>query len=280
MTDYGQEYPALAFAPRRPRAAALALVLDLTLIALLVLITSVVLVGAIIALRVAQQGLDPSELAAMDAGAQLQLLGVGGLFVVLLIQNAIFIGVPLARTLLLRREPPAALGLRFTPPLRLMLLGIALGIGVLAGNLVLGAIFSALGVRQNQAEQYPLVAGDYRGQALFLLGAALIVPLGEEILFRGYLFGSLRAIGAERSWGLPAAYLISALLFGLAHSLSATEGIVALIVPTTAMGIVLAWGFHSTGSIIPGVIAHAMNNAVALLALVTCINTPGLCPVS
>jgi hypothetical protein len=35
---------------------------------------------------------------------------------------------------------------------------------------------------------------------------------------------------------------------------------------------------HRTGSLIPCIIAHAMNNSVGLLALVVCVNSPGICP--
>jgi membrane protease YdiL (CAAX protease family) len=33
-----------------------------------------------------------------------------------------------------------------------------------------------------------------------------------------------------------------------------------------------------TGSLLPSIVAHALNNGVALLALVTCVNNPGICP--
>ena len=34
----------------------------------------------------------------------------------------------------------------------------------------------------------------------------------------------------------------------------------------------------STGSLIPGIIAHAINNGVVLVSLLICINIPGTCP--
>jgi uncharacterized protein len=281
MTQYDQQYPAptvsLPPAPA-PRRLALELVLDLLILLVALFVTALGLLAAIIGVRVAQQQISPADLAGLSAANQLELIGVGGVFLVLLVQNLLFIAVPLVRTRLLRREPLAAIGLQAPSPLRLVLFGFGLGALVLVGNALLGLLFSSLGIRQNQAEQYPLYAGDYMGQALFMLGAAVIVPIGEEILFRGYLFGTLRRIGAGRSWGLPAAYLVSAVVFGLAHSLAATQGIVGLIVPTTVMGLLLAWGVQRTGSVLPSIVAHSVNNGVALIALVTCVNNPGMCP--
>jgi membrane protease YdiL (CAAX protease family) len=41
---------------------------------------------------------------------------------------------------------------------------------------------------------------------------------------------------------------------------------------------VFAWGFDRSGSLLPGIVAHALNNSIAFAALLTCINNPGVCP--
>jgi membrane protease YdiL (CAAX protease family) len=261
-----------------PRRLALVLVLDLLIILLAWVVTSVIVVGLVVGLRAVQQGLGFGDINALGRDGMLRLIGVDGILLALIVQNVIFAGVPLLRTRLVRREPLSSIGIQAPRPLRLLGYGIATGLLLLVANAALGTLFASFGVRQNQAEQYPLFAGDYVGQALFMLGAAVLVPIGEEILFRGYLFHTLRRIGAGTNWGLPLAFVVSALLFGLAHSLAATEGVVALIVPTFVMGIGLAYVVHRTGSVLPAIVAHAMNNGVALLALVTCVNNPGLCP--
>ncbi len=87
---------------------------------------------------------------------------------------------------------------------------------------------------------------------------ALIViaaPVAEEIFFRGMLFGGLR----KRLSTFPAA-AISALVFGGLH---ATTGITA-VPPLIIFGFVLALLYERTGSLVPGIIAHAINNALAL----------------
>lgn len=273
--DHTLAPPPVQLAP--PRRLALELALDLLIIAVAWVVTSIAVGLAVLVARALMQGLSLADLGGLGNEGVLALMGADGVLLALLVQNAIFVGVPLLRTRLLRREPLATIGLRAPAPLRLTLYGLGLGALLLAANAALGALFASFGVRQNQAEQYPLFAGDYLGQALFMLGAAVVVPVGEEVLFRGYVFHTLRRIGAGTAWGLPVAFLLSAALFGVAHALAATQDVVALVIPTTVMGLGLAWAVHRTGSLLPCIIAHAMNNGVALLALAACVNNPGLC---
>ena len=56
-----------------------------------------------------------------------------------------------------------------------------------------------------------------------------------------------------------------------------TQGALALIVPIFFIALVLAWGMHRTGSLLPGIIAHALFNSVQLVALIYCINNPTVC---
>lgn len=83
-----------------------------------------------------------------------------------------------------------------------------------------------------------------------------VAPVSEEVCFRGMLFGGLR----ER---LPriAAAVISGLIFGGLHAVTGITAVPPLIV----FGFVLALLYEKTGSIIPGILLHALNNSVALL---------------
>lgn len=78
----------------------------------------------------------------------------------------------------------------------------------------------------------------------------------EELCFRGMLFGGLRQ-------GMPlwAAVALSGLIFGGLHALSG----VTAVPPLMVFGMVLALLYDRTGSILPGMILHALNNSVALL---------------
>jgi uncharacterized protein len=91
-------------------------------------------------------------------------------------------------------------------------------------------------------------------QILLIVFAASI---SEEICFRGFLFGGLR----ERFPRLAAA-LLSAVIFGALHALTG----ISAVPPLIAFGFVLALLYEKTGSIVPGIILHMLNNSVALLA--------------
>ena len=85
-----------------------------------------------------------------------------------------------------------------------------------------------------------------------------LAALSEEMFFRGFVFSGLRS----RMTVWPAA-VISGLVFGLVH---APTGITTVI-PLAVFGVALAWLYDRTGSLWPSVIAHAMNNALALAIL-------------
>jgi membrane protease YdiL (CAAX protease family) len=89
-----------------------------------------------------------------------------------------------------------------------------------------------------------------------ILLIAIAAPVAEEVCFRGMLFGGLR----ER---LPfwAAALISGAIFGLLH---VTTG-VSVVPPLIAFGFLLALVYEKTGSIVPCILLHMLNNSVALL---------------
>jgi membrane protease YdiL (CAAX protease family) len=91
-------------------------------------------------------------------------------------------------------------------------------------------------------------------QILLIVFAA---PVTEEICFRGMLFGGLRT-------KLPriAAALICGLIFGALHALTGVTAVPPLIV----FGFLLALLYERTGSIIPGMLLHMLNNTVALLS--------------
>ncbi len=90
-------------------------------------------------------------------------------------------------------------------------------------------------------------------QVLLIVIAA---PVSEEVCFRGMLFGGLR----EKLPRLGAA-AISGLVFGGLHALTGVSAVPPLIV----FGFLLALLYEKTGSIVPGILLHMLNNSVALL---------------
>ncbi|HXF29911.1 MAG TPA: CPBP family glutamic-type intramembrane protease [Solirubrobacterales bacterium] len=89
-------------------------------------------------------------------------------------------------------------------------------------------------------------------QVLLIVVAA---PVSEEICFRGMLFGGLR----EKLPRLAAA-LLCGLIFGALHAITGITAVPPLIV----FGFLLALLYERTGSILPGMILHMLNNIVAL----------------
>ncbi|MGE0359359.1 MAG: ABC transporter permease subunit/CPBP intramembrane protease [Vicinamibacterales bacterium] len=78
----------------------------------------------------------------------------------------------------------------------------------------------------------------------------LTPALCEELFFRGLIFAGLRRLGA---WP---AVLIAALLFGLAHAS------IYRLLPTFTLGVLLGVVRWRSGSVVPGIVMHAVNNGL------------------
>ncbi len=262
-----------------PLAAVMLIDLVLIIVAVLVLAT---LVGiAFVVFRALQQGVPLASLAGNQALA-LKLLGPDGTVVTLLVQNGICVLVPVLRVALIRREPLAEIGFQAPNPGRLIMLGVGMAAVMFAGSIALSLAFAQFGIEQNQAEQlkkqFSLLPGDTFGQLLFLVGGGLLAPIGEEVLFRGYVFNAIRVTFVSKRWGIALAYLASSLLFASIHIFGVTQGQAALLVPIFFIALVLAWGMHRTGSLLPVIVAHALFNSVQLVVLIYYINNPGTLP--
>lgn len=88
---------------------------------------------------------------------------------------------------------------------------------------------------------------------LIVFGASIV----EELAFRGMLFGGLR----ERLPRVPAA-LAAGTVFGLLHAFTG----ISAVPPLIALGFIFCLLYEKTGSIVPGILLHMLNNSVALAA--------------
>ena len=122
------------------------------------------------------------------------------------------------------------------------------------GAYLLFAMLYSLLITQPEQDDIAEGFGPIPIQILLIVVAA---PVAEEVCFRGYLFGGLR----EK---LPAwsAALIAGVIFGALHALTG----ISAVPPLIAFGVVLCLLYEKTGSIVPGIILHVLNNSVALLA--------------
>ncbi|MEX2448594.1 MAG: type II CAAX endopeptidase family protein [Solirubrobacterales bacterium] len=122
------------------------------------------------------------------------------------------------------------------------------------GAYLLFAILYVALVGEPEQEDIAEAFGPVPVQILLIVLAASV---SEEICFRGMLFGGLR----ERLPRWPAA-LISASVFGALHAFTG----VSAVPPLIAFGVIMALLYERTGSIVPGIILHMLNNSAALAA--------------
>jgi membrane protease YdiL (CAAX protease family) len=143
-------------------------------------------------------------------------------------------------------------------------IGLAAGLSGLVVIDIIGNLLSQVGLRPNQLEQFEFVLSEGPlAFALLLVAAGIIAPFVEELFFRGFLFGVLR-----RRQPLWAAYLVSSVLFTILHlepNRMNVEQMAGLSVGIFILAIILAWVYQHTGSLFPGMIAHAVNNATGLI---------------
>ena len=84
----------------------------------------------------------------------------------------------------------------------------------------------------------------------------LLAPIAEELVFRGAVLRTLLLWKPERRWLM---IFLSALLFALAH-VNPAQFFHPLLI-----GLLLGWLYVRTGSVLPGIIFHWINNTVAYL---------------
>ena len=91
------------------------------------------------------------------------------------------------------------------------------------------------------------------------LSIALIAPIAEEMLFRGGIEGFL----LRRKIKPIIAILVSAIIFGVIHANPAQ------IFFATILGIIFGWMYYRTGSILPSIVGHVLNNTVSVSVMAT-----------
>jgi membrane protease YdiL (CAAX protease family) len=137
-------------------------------------------------------------------------------------------------------------GLRPTPPWRAALWIVWIGAGFLVFSIAWKAI-----VHPPEEKVLEQIGTGVLSAAL----TCVVAPIGEEFLFRGYIFTALR------NWRGPwTGAVITGLLFGLVHAGSAP---LLDLVPLAALGFALCLLYRRTGSLYPCIVVHSLNNSVA-----------------
>lgn len=145
-----------------------------------------------------------------------------------------------------------------------------MGCGLLIGAYVIiilhNLLLFALGV-DTQGEAIFKAFAELDSPVWFFIVGVIIAPLVEEIFFRGFLFQGFR-----QRHGWVAGIAISSAIFAAAHL-----DPVAFI-PTFLLGAVLAYVYHRSNSVWPGVILHFFVNGLGLCAAYAATQMPGVIP--
>jgi len=158
--------------------------------------------------------------------------------------------------------PSADLGWRLRRPGRQLLLGLGVGGAVIpAAQFLAWATQTLFHLPPEQQALVPIftAATDPPARVFLILSACVIIPAIEETVFRGFLYGALR-----RAFAPGTAALVSAAVFAGGHlTLSGFLGLALL-------GVVLAWLYERTGSLLAPMAAHGVFNGfgVALMLLI------------
>jgi uncharacterized protein len=121
-------------------------------------------------------------------------------------------------------------------------------------NLVVGGLVGQHGSGSHAAGRFGTGVG-----VLLVAATAVSAPIAEEIAFRGYLYPALA--GWRGPW-VGAAF--TAILFACAHVLALPPAFLPGIAVFGFGACLLRW---FTGSLLPGITLHSLNNAIVLAAL-------------
>lgn len=157
------------------------------------------------------------------------------------------------------RTPLRSLGLRVRGAWRLVGIGVA-GYATFLTVVVLAVV----ALRSLVGETVPLQTGDQLiglvespAEALvYFLLACVFAPIFEETIFRGYVYAGLRRFIAPRR-----AMLVGGLIFAGVHMNG--EALVVI----TMIGVLLCYLYERTRSLLPGMVAHGLHNALVLGAV-------------
>jgi membrane protease YdiL (CAAX protease family) len=90
------------------------------------------------------------------------------------------------------------------------------------------------------------------------LSAAVISPIYEEIFYRGFLYKWIRG-----KWGVGAGLIVSSLIFTVVHIPTYNTLTVNFL-----SGMIFAWTYERSESIVPSIIIHGVFNGIAVLLTV------------
>ncbi|HEX5306901.1 MAG TPA: CPBP family intramembrane glutamic endopeptidase [Dyella sp.] len=246
------------------------------------------LVGLVVGLRVglahgSAKAAGDTTMHALKAAMSDPDLLTGVTAVTLLIAASITLWIARRRWPRQWRLAPAWQGFGFAPSSSYAFYAAALALGVavpMIGGMLTHWLAGSHPVTQSIAQMgHNASVG---GRVVLALLAVTLAPLVEETLFRGVLFSSLLGFRHQRQARFPAvgrtrlalAMGVSALLFGMVHLPDMAWNWSA--VPALALlGLGCAWLRLASGSLWPAVMAHGVNNLLAVAGWFVVMHPPG-----
>lgn len=117
----------------------------------------------------------------------------------------------------------------------------------------LSFLYEQLGIEMDENTQQIITSMMKEPWGYVAIG--ILAPLAEEVVFRGAILRTLLGIMSKKNHWV--AIMISAAIFGVVHA-NLAQFINALL-----MGLLLGWMYYRTGSLVPGILLHWVNNTMA-----------------
>jgi membrane protease YdiL (CAAX protease family) len=155
-------------------------------------------------------------------------------------------------------RPRALAGLPGFPgrePLKAAALGVAWGVAAWVVSTVLIGVVAVV-LQQLGMEPEPQAAEraiEMLDPVLVVLAIVVIAPIAEEVFFRGVVFNAWLREGGRRF-----AFIGSAFLFAVIH-----VSLLSLL-PIFALGLMLAWIYDRTGTLVAPIAMHATVNGISV----------------
>ena len=126
---------------------------------------------------------------------------------------------------------------------------------IVAGMVFINLCSEFLNLPDNMQDTFRAMSRNVFG----IISIAIMAPLVEELLFRGAIQGYMLRKGMKPLHAI----LIASAIFGIVH-------MNPIQIPFAfAIGMIFGWLYYRTGSVVPGIVGHFINNSIACLQMAT-----------
>jgi membrane protease YdiL (CAAX protease family) len=138
-------------------------------------------------------------------------------------------------------------------------------IGVLLPLLQFALVIPATGgaLREDVIASRSLIGDGWMGLVGVLILSWTLAAVGEELFFRGHIIYTMRGWLGSHPAALGVAIAVSVLLFAATHAYQGWVG----MVDVGLTGLLYAVLYYRSGSLLPSMIAHGINNSLLFIGL-------------